>query len=139
MQHFEGWEGVARVDGVGLRRGERRKGERGEYGGCEGSFHGISGQVGRVNLNRTSTSSATVSVSAHGPSPILNGRRFMVNCPSTVRTPPASTSVKGAVMGCEVPLMVSAPVATNLPGPAGLTDSAKNLALGKASTFSQTF
>ena len=65
-----------------------------------------------TNLKRTVTSSATVSVSAQGPSPILNCRRFRANYPSTVRIPPASTSVKGAVMFCVAPLMVRGPVAS---------------------------
>ena len=128
MVDLEGDEGVCRVDGVAGRFGLGQSGDEGC--GCgqgdEGSAHGRApggwglkrGKRGRrrcselatpvsASLNVTCTSSATMEVSAHSPSPILKARRLSGRLPVAVVVPPDCVSTTGTVTSTDVPLMVS--------------------------------
>ena len=83
-----------------------------------------------MSLNFTSTSSATIEVSAHSPSPILKAVRLSVKLPVAVELPALCVSATGTTTSRAVPLMVSLPAASNLPPPRPRNVVDTNVAFG---------
>jgi hypothetical protein len=106
---LEGDEGVCGVDGVGGRSGPAP---------C--------------------TSSATMEVSAHSPSPILKARRLRGRLPVAVVVLPDCVSTTGTVTSTDVPLMLSLPATSNLPPPWALMLEDSKMACGNWGTLNQT-
>src|SRR2546425_1174764 len=91
-----------------------------------------------ASLNCTCTSSATMEVSPHSPSPILNCRRLSGSVPVAVVVVPDWASCTGMLTFWTWPLMLSLPSTWYLPPPSALTAVESNTACGNLATLNQS-
>ncbi len=85
------------------------------------------------------TSSATMLVSFHSPSPMPNARRRIGRLPSNSCALPSFFTVIGKLTSAVLPFSVSLPPTSSLPAPAARIFVAVNVAFGNCAALNHSF